>query len=485
MTWSRVPAAHVLAAALCLGLALANLARLHVVGARGVRRCRLRARRRRRAGARAWSLAALLVVLAGWWWASARLDALDRSPMLAEVGRAGRAVVVVTAPPTHATVRAARAGPAPAVRGRSRRRARPARAPARPLAAAGRRHRRARRRRRSRAGPSTGSTSARGCAVTASTSSCTSTSGGRSAGAAASAASPTGSASRLARSIAPGLDGRAARGPRRDRARRRRRAPGRPAPGLPRLGPLPPARRLGPERRRSSPAGRSCSRGCSASSRWLGELGALAGIGAYVLAVGPQPSVIRAGIAGSLASLAWLTGRLRDAWYALLLGAVALLAWNPYLVYDPGFELSFAAVAAIFLLAPRIARRLEGYPLPRSLRLVVAVSTACGARRPRRSSGSSSARCRSSSVPANVLAEPAMPPLLGLAFATAALERRLAGRGRRARVGQRLARRVHRALRPRGRLAPVRAGATAPRASPRSPGRSSLAAYAWRRWPRS
>jgi predicted membrane metal-binding protein len=39
---------------------------------------------------------------------------------------------------------------------------------------------------------------------------------------------------------------------------------------------------------------------------------------AYVLAVGPQPSVIRAGIAGSLASLAWLSGRLRDAWYAPL-----------------------------------------------------------------------------------------------------------------------------------------------------------------------
>jgi competence protein ComEC len=53
-------------------------------------------------------------------------------------------------------------------------------------------------------------------------------------------------------------------------------------------------------------------------SRWIGELGALAGIVAYVLAVGPQPSVIRAGIAGSLASLAWLSGRLRDAWYAPL-----------------------------------------------------------------------------------------------------------------------------------------------------------------------
>src|SRR5262249_11776951 len=104
-------------------------------------------------------------------------------------------------------------------------------------------------------------------------------------------------------------------------------------------------------------------------SRWIGEVGALASIGAYVLAVGPQASVIRAGIAGALASLAWMTGRLRDAWQALLVGGVALLAWNPYEVYDPGFQLSFAAVAAIFILVPYIARRLEPLPLPRSLRL--------------------------------------------------------------------------------------------------------------------
>src|SRR5439155_7981470 len=154
--------------------------------------------------------------------------------------------------------------------------------------------------------------------------------------------------------------------------------------------------------------------------RWIGELGALAGIGAYVLAVGPQPSVIRAGISGSLASLAWLTGRLRDAWYVLLVSAIVLLAWNPYFVYDPGFQLSFAAVAAIFTLAPRISRRLEGYPLPRSLRLVVAVSTACGlVTAP--ILWLQFGALPLLSVPANALAEPAMPPLLGLAFATAGL----------------------------------------------------------------
>jgi hypothetical protein len=38
--------------------------------------------------------------------------------------------------------------------------------------------------------------------------------------------------------------------------------------------------------------------------RWIGHLGALAAIGGYVLAVGLQPSVVRAGVAGALASLA-------------------------------------------------------------------------------------------------------------------------------------------------------------------------------------
>jgi competence protein ComEC len=156
-------------------------------------------------------------------------------------------------------------------------------------------------------------------------------------------------------------------------------------------------------------------------SRWVGEVCALAAIAAYVLAVGPQPSVIRAGIAGAVASLAWLTGRLRDAWYVLLLGAAALLAWNPYLVFDPGFQLSFAAVGAIFTLAPPIIRRLEGYPIPRALRGVIAISTACGiVTAP--ILWFQFAALPILAVPANALAEPAMPVLLALAFATTALD---------------------------------------------------------------
>ena len=112
--------------------------------------------------------------------------------------------------------------------------------------------------------------------------------------------------------------------------------------------------------------------------RLAAEVAVLAAIAGYVLAVGSQPSVVRAGIAGGLGSLAWLTGRERDARYALVVAAAALLAWSPYNALDPGFQLSFAAVLSIFFLAPRFRNSLEGYPLPSGLRTGVAVSAACG-----------------------------------------------------------------------------------------------------------
>jgi competence protein ComEC len=152
--------------------------------------------------------------------------------------------------------------------------------------------------------------------------------------------------------------------------------------------------------------------------RWLGEFGALAGIASYVLAVGAQPSVIRAGIAGALGSIAWLTARQRDRWHFLLLGALILLAWNPYTLFDAGFQLSFAAVIAIFVAVPHANRWLEGYPMPKLIREAVAVSLACGvATAP--VLWLQLGRLPLYSVPANALAAPVVGPLLALSFAAA------------------------------------------------------------------
>jgi competence protein ComEC len=154
--------------------------------------------------------------------------------------------------------------------------------------------------------------------------------------------------------------------------------------------------------------------------RWLAQIGALAAVSAYVLAVGWQPSVVRAGVAGALASLAWLAARPQDRWYFLLAGAAVLLAWNPYSLLDPGFQLSFAAVAAIFVAVSPLERRLEGYPVPRPLRIVISVSVACGvATAPILMAHFGATPVFS--IVSNALAAPVVAPLLALAFAAAAL----------------------------------------------------------------
>jgi competence protein ComEC len=155
--------------------------------------------------------------------------------------------------------------------------------------------------------------------------------------------------------------------------------------------------------------------------RVAGHVCALGAIGAYVLAVGPQPSVIRAAVAGSAVSFAWLAGRGRDPWHVLLLAAVVLLAWNPYAVYDAGFQLSFAAVVAIFVVVPFAQGLLEGYPVPRRLGIPVAVSVACTV------ATAPILWLQFGQVPllgvvANVLVELAIPPLLGLAFGAALVD---------------------------------------------------------------
>jgi competence protein ComEC len=162
--------------------------------------------------------------------------------------------------------------------------------------------------------------------------------------------------------------------------------------------------------------------------RAVAEIGALAAMGGYVVAVGAQPSVVRAGIAGALGSLAWLSARQRDRWHFLLVGAFGLLAWSPYALLDAGFQLSFAAVAAIFTVAPRLRRTLDGYPIPGKLADAVAVSAACGTATAPIAWFQFHA-IPLLTVPANAAAEVAVVPLLGLALATLAVAPLSAGAG--------------------------------------------------------
>jgi competence protein ComEC len=152
--------------------------------------------------------------------------------------------------------------------------------------------------------------------------------------------------------------------------------------------------------------------------RWSGHLAAIGAVLVYVLAVGPQPSVIRAAVSGVAVSLAWLVAREPDPWHALLLAAVALLAWNPYALFDAGFELSFAAVVAIFVALGPVLQVLEGYPIPRKLAAASAVAGTCSV------ATAPILWLRFDQVPllgvlANALVEPVVGLLLGLGLVTA------------------------------------------------------------------
>jgi competence protein ComEC len=89
---------------------------------------------------------------------------------------------------------------------------------------------------------------------------------------------------------------------------------------------------------------------------------ALGLIALYAMVGGATPAAVRAAAMGGLAIAAAHLGRPTHVWTSLALVAGAMLAWHPELAWDVGFQLSFAGTAAIVLLTPPLAARLEFIP---------------------------------------------------------------------------------------------------------------------------
>ncbi|HEU0024085.1 MAG TPA: ComEC/Rec2 family competence protein, partial [Thermoleophilaceae bacterium] len=79
-------------------------------------------------------------------------------------------------------------------------------------------------------------------------------------------------------------------------------------------------------------------------------------IAVYVPLAGAGPSLQRAGVMGLAGLVAMAASRPASRWYALLLAAVATLAWNPRSAGEPGWQLSFAAVVGILVLGVPMGR---------------------------------------------------------------------------------------------------------------------------------
>ena len=88
-------------------------------------------------------------------------------------------------------------------------------------------------------------------------------------------------------------------------------------------------------------------------------LALLALIAIYVPLAGAGPSLQRAGVMGAAGVAAMTLSRPASRWYALFLAAIVTLALNPRACGDPGWQLSFAAVVGILLLGPPLREALR------------------------------------------------------------------------------------------------------------------------------
>ena len=102
---------------------------------------------------------------------------------------------------------------------------------------------------------------------------------------------------------------------------------------------------------------------------------ALAGLLGFVVLVTPGASVLRAAVMAAIVVLGTALGRPGRALPALALAVIVLLVADPWLARDYGFALSVVATAALLVLAPPLAERLERW-LPRWLAVGLSVPVA-------------------------------------------------------------------------------------------------------------
>ncbi|MBC7263784.1 MAG: DNA internalization-related competence protein ComEC/Rec2 [Chloroflexi bacterium] len=91
------------------------------------------------------------------------------------------------------------------------------------------------------------------------------------------------------------------------------------------------------------------------------------GIALYTFLVGADPPVLRAAIMAILVAIAAYTGRWTEALTSLAVAAFLMTLWNPYNLWDVGFQLSFAATIGILIfhspLQSAMLRVLDRFPI--------------------------------------------------------------------------------------------------------------------------
>lgn len=112
---------------------------------------------------------------------------------------------------------------------------------------------------------------------------------------------------------------------------------------------------------------------CGPRIQTAAALGALA---VYILLVGTEPSVLRAGVTGVVGLLAVVASSRMQPLHALAIAVIVLLIAQPHLAVAYGFALSVAATFGIVVVSPLIARPLAAAGWPPVLARAAAVAVA-------------------------------------------------------------------------------------------------------------
>lgn len=148
-------------------------------------------------------------------------------------------------------------------------------------------------------------------------------------------------------------------------------------------------------------------------------------IAIYVPVAGGGPSIVRAGAMGIAGLVAAMASRPSSRWYALALAAAFTLALDPRYVLDVGWQLSFAAVLGILLLARPLIEILTpasrqtgalGKALTEGAALTIAATIATA---PLIAAHFETVSL--TTLPANLVAAPAVAPAMWLGMSAAAI----------------------------------------------------------------
>ena len=156
-------------------------------------------------------------------------------------------------------------------------------------------------------------------------------------------------------------------------------------------------------------------------SRVLLGLGALA---AFVVLVGPQPSVVRSAVMGAVIVLSLLTGGRRAGPSVLAVAVIVLVLVSPDIAVTWGFTLSVLATGGLILLAPSLERFLDHSSVTRAWpeRLRQGLALTCAAQAATMPAlAAMGAFAGWASLPANLLAEPVVAPITVLGLFAAML----------------------------------------------------------------